>query len=120
MTTESPVILVVGAASRDVVDDDPRGWRLGGAVTYASLALARLGLEVRALVGADSEAAAAEELDVLRSAGVTLAFADLESGPVFDNVRHLLLSTSDRIPLTAIPRRVDLRVRWPPSGARRR
>lgn len=46
MSARSPVVLVVGAASRDVVDDDPRGWRLGGAVTFTSLALARLGLEV--------------------------------------------------------------------------
>ena len=105
MSTESPVVQVVGAASRDVVDDDPRGWRLGGAVTYASLALARFGLDVRALVGADVEAAAARELDLLRSAGVTLTVVELESGPVFDNVRHVLLSTSDRIPLTALPRR---------------
>ena len=105
MSTESPVILVVGAASRDVVDDDPRGWRLGGAVTYASLALARLGLEVCAVLGADREAAVARELDLLRAAGVRLAVAELESGPVFDNPRHLLLSTSDRIPVTALPRR---------------
>jgi len=100
----SPVVLVVGAASRDVVDDDPRGWRLGGAVLFTSLALARLGLEVRALVGADREAENARELGLLRAAGVSLAFARLESGPVFDNIRHLLFSTSDRIPLTALPR----------------
>lgn len=105
MSADSPVVLVVGAASRDVVPDDPRGWRLGGAVTYASLALARLGLDVWALIGADDEAATAAELDLLRSAGVTRAIARLESGPVFDNVRHLLLSTSDRIPPTALPRR---------------
>lgn len=105
MSTDPPVVLVVGAASRDVVDDDPRGWRLGGAVTYASLTLARLGLDVRALVGADREASTARELDLLRSAGATLAIAELESGPVFDNIRHLLLSTSDRVPLTALPRR---------------
>jgi hypothetical protein len=99
------VVLVVGAASRDVTTDDPRGWRLGGAVTYASLALARFGFEVRALVGADAEAANAAELDLLRSAGVVLAIASLESGPVFDNVSHLLHSASDRIPLMALPRR---------------
>jgi sugar/nucleoside kinase (ribokinase family) len=105
VSTESPVVLVVGAASRDVVDDDPRGWRLGGAVTFASLALARLGLEAWALAGADREAEGARELDLLRDAGVTLAFARLDSGPVFDNLSHLLLSTSDRISLTALPRR---------------
>lgn len=105
MTADRPVVLVVGAASRDVVDDDPRGWRLGGAVCYASLALARLGFEAWALVGADSQAAGAAELDLLRSAGVAIAIADLASGPVFDNVNHLLHSPSDRIPLTALPRR---------------
>ena len=109
MTGDRPldrhVVLVVGAASRDVTGDDPRGWRLGGAVTFASLALARFGLEVRALVGADDEAATASELDLLRSAGVALAIAPLASGPVFDNVSHLLHSASDRIPLAALPRR---------------
>jgi sugar/nucleoside kinase (ribokinase family) len=100
-----PVVLVVGSASRDLVPDDPRGWRLGGAVCFCSLALARLGFRVRALIGADRVAAEAEELATLRSAGVTLAIAGLESGPVFDNVSHLLYSTSDEIPVTALPRR---------------
>jgi hypothetical protein len=99
-----PIVLVVGAASRDIVQEDPRGWRLGGAVAYGSLTLARLGLEVRAVLGADGAAAAAEELELLRGAGVTLTVAELGSGPVFDNVQHLLFSTSDRIPLTALPR----------------
>jgi hypothetical protein len=94
----------VGAASRDVVPDDPRGWRLGGAVVYSSLTLGRLGFRVRALIGADAEAVTARELDLLRGAGVVLSFAKLRSGPVFDNVRHVLHATSDRIPLTAIPR----------------
>jgi hypothetical protein len=105
VTLGSPVVLVVGAASRDVVPDDPRGWRLGGAVTYCSLALARLGFEVRAVVGADADAAGSAELDVLRAAGVNVAIAHLDSGPVFDNVRHILHATSDRVPLTALPRR---------------
>ena len=51
-------VVVVGAASRDVVDDDPRGWRLGGGVTYAALTLARLGFRVGALVGVDDAASA--------------------------------------------------------------
>ena len=34
-----PVVVVVGAACRDLVHDDPRGWRLGGGVTYAALTL---------------------------------------------------------------------------------
>ena len=51
-SSDLPDIVVVGAASRDRVEDDPRGWRLGGAVSYAALAIARLGLRVGALVGA--------------------------------------------------------------------
>ena len=49
----APEVVVVGAASRDLVDDDARGWRLGGGVSYSALALARLGLPVRALIGVD-------------------------------------------------------------------
>lgn len=105
MSLDRPVVLVIGAASRDLVVDDPRGWRLGGAVCFASLALARFGFEAWAVVGADREAAGAHELDLLRSAGVQLATADLASGPVFDNIGHVLHSTADRVPLTALPRR---------------
>lgn len=79
-------VVVVGAASRDIVDDDPRGWRLGGGVSYSALVLARLGLRVRALVGADAEASRADELQVLVEAGVDLVVAPLERGPVFVNV----------------------------------
>lgn len=98
-------VLVVGAASRDVVPDDPRGWRLGGAVNFTALALARLGFEARALIGADAEAARADELDLLRSAGVAIAVAELRSGPVFDNVSHMLHVASEQIPPDALPAR---------------
>ena len=67
--SEAREIVVVGAASRDLVDDDARGWRLGGGVSYSALALARLGVTVRALVGVDGPAASADELDLLRGAG---------------------------------------------------
>ncbi|HLX35269.1 MAG TPA: PfkB family carbohydrate kinase [Candidatus Limnocylindrales bacterium] len=77
---------MVGAASRDVTIEDPRGWRLGGAVAYASLALARLGVATRALVGVDAEAAHATEVSLLREAGVEVALAPLPSGPVFENL----------------------------------
>jgi sugar/nucleoside kinase (ribokinase family) len=80
-----PEIVVVGAASRDLVDDDPRGWRLGGGVSYAALTLARLGLRVGALIGADRLAAESRELHVLRDAGVDVAVARLDRGPVFIN-----------------------------------
>ena len=79
-------VVVVGSAARDIVGDDPRGWRLGGGVSYSALVLARLGLRVRALIGADAEASRADELQQLVDAGVDLVVAPLERGPVFVNV----------------------------------
>jgi sugar/nucleoside kinase (ribokinase family) len=102
-------VLVVGAASRDLDPADPRGWRLGGAVSYAALTLARLGLEVRALVGADATAAGAAELELLRSAGAQVCLVGLDRGPVFvnderpDGRRQTCLEVSDRIPIEALP-----------------
>jgi sugar/nucleoside kinase (ribokinase family) len=102
-------VLVVGAASRDLAAADPRGWRLGGAASYASLTLARLGVSVRALIGADAEAAASAELETLRDAGVDVAAAGLENGPVFENIegrsgrRQRCLSAADPIDLGALP-----------------
>lgn len=78
-------LLVVGNATRDLVDDDPRGWRLGGSVTYVSLAAARLGVPVRAVIGVDRESATALELDTLAAAGVELAPVRMPSGPIFRN-----------------------------------
>jgi len=83
--TQPATVVVVGAASRDLAADDPRGWRLGGGASYAALLLARLGLRVRALIGADAEASRADELQVLVDAGVDLVVAPLERGPVFTN-----------------------------------
>jgi sugar/nucleoside kinase (ribokinase family) len=103
-------VLVVGVASRDIIAAEPRGWRLGGAVTYGSLTLARLGLHVRALIGADAEAAGAAELDLLRDAGVDVAVAPLDHGPVFENLdlpggrRQRCLSVADELHLGALPR----------------
>ena len=82
---DAPAVVVVGAASRDLVHDDPRGWRLGGGVSYAALTLARLGLRVGALVGADRLAAESRELHLLRDAGVKVVVAPLPRGPVFIN-----------------------------------
>lgn len=79
--------MVVGAATRDVDEGDPRGWKLGGGVTYSAIAAARFGVRVRALIGVDSIAATADELDTLREAGVDLELVPLESGPIFHNVR---------------------------------
>jgi len=100
---------MVGAASRDLAAADPRGWRLGGAATYCSLAAARLGLRVGCLLGVDREASEAAELGLLRAAGVELRLARLERGPVFENLdanghrRQLWLSKSDGIPVRALP-----------------
>jgi len=80
-----PGVVVIGSASRDIVTDDPRGWRLGGGVTYSALATARLGLRTAAVIGVDREAEAAQELDLLRDAGVALQLARLERAPVFVN-----------------------------------
>ena len=74
-------VVHVGSACRDVVPEDPRGWRLGGGVTYASLTTARLGLRTAAIVGVDSTAATASELDMLREAGVDLLLVPLDEGP---------------------------------------
>jgi sugar/nucleoside kinase (ribokinase family) len=104
-----PTVLVVGAASRDVTTADPRGWRLGGAVTYGSLTLGRLGVRVRALVGADDEAANARELQVLRDAAVDVALVRLVNGPVFENIerpegrRQICVSAADPIEPQALP-----------------
>jgi sugar/nucleoside kinase (ribokinase family) len=102
-------VLVVGAASRDISSDDPRGWRLGGAITYCSLTLARFGLDVRALVGVDAVAARAEELDLLREAGVSIEQVRLDHGPVYENIerpagrRQRCISAADAIAVAALP-----------------
>jgi sugar/nucleoside kinase (ribokinase family) len=110
--TGRPTMLVVGAASRDLRPADPRGWRLGGGVTYGAMAVARLGVEVRALIGADEQAAGAHELDLLRAAGVDVHVARLDRGPVFDNLQlpggrreQLASQASDPIPAAALPAR---------------
>lgn len=84
--SRGPEIVLVGSASRDVVADDPRGWRLGGGVAYSALTTARLGLRTAAIVGVDTAAAGADELDLLRDAGVDLRLVLLPHGPVFRNV----------------------------------
>jgi sugar/nucleoside kinase (ribokinase family) len=82
---EAPSVVVVGAACRDLVEDDPRGWRLGGGASYSALALARLGLRVGALIVADSLAEGSEELDMVRAAGVDVVVIPGTHGPVFIN-----------------------------------
>ena len=104
-----PVVVVLGAAARDIARDDPRGWRLGGGVTYGSLTLAKLGLCVGALIGVDEAAATASELDILRDAGVDVRLVPLEHGPVFENIEtpngriQMALSRSDLLVPRQIP-----------------
>jgi sugar/nucleoside kinase (ribokinase family) len=108
-SVDRPDLIVVGAASRDVTPDDPRGWRLGGAVAYASLTAARLGLRVGCVMGADGPARHATELGLLEEAGVLLRRVPLERGPVFENIegdghrRQRWLSESDTLPAAALP-----------------
>jgi sugar/nucleoside kinase (ribokinase family) len=83
---ETPQVVVVGAACRDLVDDDERGWRLGGGASYSALALARLGLRVGALVVADDLAASSTELDMVRAAGVDVHVIPGARGPIFINI----------------------------------
>lgn len=106
---DRPTLLVVGAASRDIHAPDPRGWRLGGTVSYGSLAAARLGVRVRALIGVDEAASTAAELDVLREAGVDIQLVPLSKAPIFDNQEtadgrvQIAHSASDLIPVGALP-----------------
>jgi sugar/nucleoside kinase (ribokinase family) len=105
----TPTIVVVGAATRDLSDDDPRGWRLGGGVTYSALVAARLGVPTAALMGVDAVSERAQELDLLREAGVELHTVLLDRGPVFRNIERpegrLQWSEgpSDPVPTSAIP-----------------
>ena len=104
-----PTVVVVGAASRDISDDDPRGWRLGGGVSYSALTTARLGLSTGAIIGVDDEAAHAAELDLLREAGIDVHLVPLEHGPVFVNIERpegrlqLCRDRSDSIPIGTVP-----------------
>ena len=81
----TPDVVVVGSACRDLVDDDPRGWRLGGGASYSALALARLGLRVGAMVVADDLAAGSSEIEMIRDAGVDVRIQPGSRGPIFIN-----------------------------------
>lgn len=107
---DRPTLVVVGAASRDLDPTDPRGWRLGGGVVYSSLAAARLGVQVRAVVGVDRAASTAHELDLLHAAGVDVAVVSIHRGPAFDNRQtpsgrvQYTEGPSDPIHVDALPR----------------
>lgn len=105
----APQVVVVGAACRDLVDDDPRGWRLGGGASYSALALARLGLRVGALVVADDLAADSDELNMVRAAGVDVRVVPNTRGPIFINIEtpngriQQTPQVSDPVPTDALP-----------------
>jgi sugar/nucleoside kinase (ribokinase family) len=82
---ETPSVVIVGSACRDLVEDDPRGWRLGGGASYSALALARLGLKVGAIVVADDLAAGSSEIEMIRDAGVDVRIQPGSKGPIFIN-----------------------------------
>jgi sugar/nucleoside kinase (ribokinase family) len=112
MSRPAVEVLHVGSASRDLADDDPRGWRLGGAVVYAALTTARLGLRTAAVVGVDGPASTATELDALRAAGVDLLAVRLAECPVFRNTEtpagRVQLALAPGVPLEP----VDLPEAW--------
>jgi sugar/nucleoside kinase (ribokinase family) len=105
----TPTVVVVGGAARDITADDPRGWRLGGGVSYTALLTARLGIATGAIVGVDETTKDASELDLLRDAGVDVHLVHLRQGPVFENIERpegrLQISggRSDPVPPTSIP-----------------
>lgn len=104
-------VVHIGSACRDLTGDDPRGWRLGGGATYSALTTARLGLRTGAVVGVDDLAAAAEEVDLLRSAGVDVVLVPLDEGPVFVNREtstgrvQTCVATGRPVPVAAMPDR---------------
>lgn len=106
-----PDVVIVGAATRDLNDEAPRGWLLGGGVTYGALALARLGVRTGVLLGLDDEARTADELDLIRDAGAEIIEVPLAKGPVFRNTETLAgrVQTcdgpSDPVPVAALPGR---------------
>ncbi len=111
-------VLHVGSASRDLTDDDPRGWRLGGGVTYAALTTARLGLRMAAVVGVDGVAASATELDLLRDAGVELRLVRLLESPAFRNIEtrggriQTCLAPGHRLPAITLPAEWSAATAW--------
>ena len=106
---QAPDVVVVGSATRDLSEEDPRGWLLGGGVTFGALALARLGLRTGVVLGVDAEAATAPELDLIREAGAEIVEVPLANGPIFTNVETLAGriqtcgSLSDPVPVEALP-----------------
>ncbi|MEZ4598095.1 MAG: hypothetical protein R3C32_15585 [Chloroflexota bacterium] len=118
----TPDVVVQGAAAWDIDDADPRGWRLGGGVTYgASLRALWIGLRIGRARGAGPAGPDAHELGLLE-AGVDPSGSPLASGPVFHNVEPLgscpdLSPTAAPVSPTMMP---GMAARAVPPGARRR
>jgi sugar/nucleoside kinase (ribokinase family) len=106
---QAPDVVVVGSATRDLNEEGPRGWLLGGGVTFGALALARMGLRTGVVLGLDAEAQTAPELELIRDAGVEVVTVPLQQGPVFTNIETLAGriqlndGLSDPVPLAALP-----------------
>ena len=66
-------VVHVGSASRDLTDDDPRGWRLGGGVTFAALTTARLGLRTAAVIKSVGQDAVEGTGDVFGGIGAQIS-----------------------------------------------
>ncbi|MFL5680642.1 MAG: PfkB family carbohydrate kinase [Chloroflexota bacterium] len=105
----TPDVVIVGSAARDITDEDPRGWRLGGGVSYSALTTARLGLATGAVIGVDEAASTATEIEMLRDAGVDVHLVRLDHGPVFENIERpegrlqICGDRSDPVPPDAVP-----------------
>jgi 1D-myo-inositol 3-kinase len=102
-------VIHVGNVAKDIVPDDPRGWRLGGGVSFAALTSARLGLRSAAIIGVDTVTRGARELDLLRDAGVAIMLVEVAQSPSFDNAegpagrRQVCLAPGVPLPVVAIP-----------------
>ncbi len=99
----------MGNVAKDIVTDDPRGWRLGGGVSFAALTSARLGLRSAAIIGVDAVTREARELDLLRDAGVAIQLVDVGQSPSFDNAegpagrRQVCLAPGQPLPVVPFP-----------------
>ena len=81
-------VVVVGAATRDLTDDDPRGWRLGGAVSYRPLRSPGWGCASPRSSGPMPRRRDAEELDSSARPAWTCELVPLARGPVFENIER--------------------------------
>ena len=107
-------VLHLGSASRDLTDADPRGWRLGGGVTYAALTTARLGLQDGRSGGrGPSRCDGRTSSTCSAEAGVELHVVPLAESPVFRNVEapggrvQLCAAPGEPLPIVDLPADVD-------------